>query len=224
MTSKNRRLLTAMMTTALAGLAVARQAQAAFPVDTPYGSQAVSVLIGTDPRFGPIVCYQSHANGSIFTVYSLGTTAGLDQDYVVRAASGADFIQIFSSGTSTQCGGYQFDPLKYNGKRLDVKGSGGNDTIICGAGRSDCFGDTGKDTMQNFSPVGRLIGGASNDRLSGSSSITTDRLSGGTGTDCLDDPGNRHTEFDCGADADFFVSPASGAISCETPVTTCPVL
>jgi hypothetical protein len=218
--SRTRVMLTAMMMTSLAGLAATKEAHA-FLVTSPYDDQGVSVTVGHDPRFGPIVCYQLNTSGSTFTVYSLGTTAGLNDDYMIASGNGNDFLKTINSTGTSACGGYIFNSLVYNTHRLDMRGSGGNDTIVCGFGKSDCFGDTGDDHMQAFSPTGRISGAGGKDALLGTSAVATDRMSGGTGADCLEDPGDQHAEFDCGADADTFVLPGSNRISCETNVPHC---
>jgi Ca2+-binding RTX toxin-like protein len=211
--------VTATMIISLAGLAVTKAAHASFLVVNPYGNEPVSVIVGNEATFGAMVCYK--ASGGRVTAYRLGTNAGLDKDYTIASGNGNDFMVIVSS-TPYQCSDYSFGPLLYNGKRLDMKGSGGSDIILCGAGKSDCFGDSGGDDMQAFSAIGRISGVGGDDTLLGSSAAT-DRLSGGTGNDCLSDPGNAHSEFACGDGNDLFVTPASGRSSCETPVDlVCP--
>jgi Ca2+-binding RTX toxin-like protein len=223
---------TALMVASVASLAVSKQAHAEL-VASPYGNQRVFVKVGYDSRFGPIVCFLPTDNPSTSTVYLLGNLNGLNQDYMIAARGGNDtLLTVSRSGQALPgCnppnqGPYFFEPLVYgvnpaNGQswRLDMRGSSGKDTIVCGGGKSDCFGDTGDDDMQGFSGIGALNGNSGKDSLAGSSAITTDRLSGGPDNDCLEDPGDRHTRFDCGDGADTYVPPGSGRVSCETKQT-----
>jgi Ca2+-binding RTX toxin-like protein len=218
------KLLLAMMTMTAVGLASATRAEAAITVDNPFGSQRVFVIVG-HTSVGPIVGFQSFATGECI-VYSLGNGAGLNNDYTIRGSSGDDGMIVFGGfgggGSGGYCG-FTVSALLYNGHFLDIRAGSGNDAIHCGAGDSHCHGDGGNDGIQSYSGVGAIFGDSGRDNLTGLSAITTDSLSGGSGDDCLADPGNAHSRFDCGTQDvhDFYVSPASGRVSCEVAVSRC---
>jgi Ca2+-binding RTX toxin-like protein len=221
---KRTKLLLTIVATALAALANARRADAATTVDNPLGSERVAVIVG-HTSVGPIVAYQGYDTGKC-VVYSLGNGAGLNDDYTIRGSNGDDGVIVFGgfggSGSGVYCG-FTVTALLYNGHFLDIRALSGHDSVLCGAGDSHCHGDGGPDNVVNYSGVGAIFGDSGNDTLTGSSAIATDSLSGGSGDDCLADPGNAHARFDCGTQNvhDFYVSPASGRVSCEVAVSSC---
>jgi hypothetical protein len=235
MTSPRRLMLTTMMTASLVGLALARPASA-FTVTSPFGSQAVTVTVGTELTHGPIVCFD--AGGGQRQAWSLGTQGTLNNDYRIVTNAGNDEVTIVSGqmAVTEVCGLYSLHSLTYGKKpdgvtswRLDVSTGLGKDFIRCGHGLSDCYGDQDDDKLFAYSSTGKIHGGAGKDTLRGEVALGGGKgvkMVGGTGNDCLQDPFNGNSStFDCGSGTDLFVSnPGASVIGCETPVMSCPAV
>jgi Ca2+-binding RTX toxin-like protein len=229
MTSPRRLMLSTIMTASLVGLALARPASARTvtpPAD--WNNLNVSATVGYQFNVAQVVCFT--ASGKEPVVYSLGGPSGLNDDYLIATNSGNDSVDVVSSTSLIACG-RTLHPLVYGkrpdgrSRRLDVSTRQGNDRISCGKELSNCDGAQGDDLLFAASPIGTIRGGSGKDKLVGHPVFGTgDRLSGGSGNDCLNDPGNDHSLFDCGSGTDLFVTPASGAIDCETPVNSCPAV
>jgi Ca2+-binding RTX toxin-like protein len=210
--------LAMLATTSVVMLAVVTEANA-LTVANPFGNDPIIAVVGHNLSVGPVICYNNRRTFQQ-RAFSLGTLAGLNDNYNIQGGSDNDDIKVVSELSQFECG-FTLEPLVYNGFRLDVNGLDGADIVRCGSGRSACFGNGGNDTMFAFSPTDRVNGGSNNDKVVGTSAVTTDRLEGDSGNDCLTDPGNQHSVFNCGSGTDKFVAPASGRVGCETQVSSC---
>lgn len=222
--------LSIAVTTGVSGSALAYDV-----IDNPYGNSATIIVIATrtnhDGPVYPMAVFQRQSDGEC-THFQLGTAQGLNQEYLINSGNGNDIITEPKSAGSISCtntgfgtiwGTIPVSPLLYNGNVLDVDARGGDDTIACLNGDTYCWGGDQNDVMLNYSAIGRLHGGDGNDRLLGSSAISSDWLQGDEHNDCLDDPGDSHSKFDCGNGSDSYISPGgTGRISCEAAVSSCP--
>ena len=185
-----------------------------------WGSAPIYAFVGSSGGITKAVLQNIWTGECSF--YHIGTASGLDNNYNIVGGGSGDFMVVVGGyTTSVNICGVNITSLLFNGHSCDVYGFGGADFIATGAGLSFGFGGEGDDIMLAFSGAGFLTGQNGNDRIFGSSAVTNDMIFGEEGNDCLTDPGNAHRFFDCGNGSDRFVSPASGANSCETPVTSC---
>jgi hypothetical protein len=206
----------------LHAVATAGDAQAQVILNNPWGNAPMNVYVGMSGGVAKAVFLNRTTSACAFS--TLGTSSGLTNNFEIIGGGDMDFLIVAGGlGTRFDVCGTSVTSLSYNGHFLDVNGNGGNDFVFPGTGDSFGLGGEGNDTLQQFSPIGQLVGGNGDDRVFGTSGVTTDRLFGQGGDDCLDDPGNAHSTFDCGTQNfhDFFVSPASGALSCEVVVSGC---
>jgi hypothetical protein len=185
-----------------------------------WGSAAVNVYVGNIGT-SPWAIFFNQSTGQCDN-RKLGNEVGLITNYFIQGNSGNDFLIVVGGlGTRFDVCGLSLTTLNFNGHFLDVQGLGGDDFVFNGLDDSFGWGGENNDTVQTFSAIGRALGGNGNDRVFGTSSVSTDRLFGEAGFDCLSDPGNAHEIFNCGSEADFYVSPASGKISCDFSVSSC---
>jgi Ca2+-binding RTX toxin-like protein len=200
----------------------AGDAQAQIVVGNPWGNAPMNVYIGMSGGVAKAVFLNRSTNACATSL--LGNGSGLTNDFLIMGGSDMDFL-IVVGGLAPRfdvCGTSVFS-LSFNGHFLDVSGNGGVDFVFNGTGDSWAYGGEGNDTVQTFSPVGNAFGENGNDRVFGTSAVSSDRLFGQAGDDCLEDSGNAHNAFDCGGHNvhDYFVSPATGALGCEVVVGGC---
>jgi Ca2+-binding RTX toxin-like protein len=204
-------------------VASAGNAQAQVIIQSPWGAGVgINAYVGMSGGVAKAVLVNRSTSACAFSI--LGTSAGLTNNFEIFGTSTTDFL-IVVGGLAPRydvCGTSVF-PLVYNGHFLDVNGAGGDDFVFNGTGDSYALGGDGNDTVETFSGIGIGSGGNGNDRVFGTSAVSNDRLFGDAGDDCLQDFGNTAATFDCGTQTvhDFYVSPATGTVSCEVAVSGC---
>jgi hypothetical protein len=198
-------------------------ARAEIIISSPWGSSTgFTAFVGMSGGVAKVV-FQNHLTSACSST-TIGTASGLNNDYLIVGGNDTDFLIGVGGLASlyTVCG-TSITPLAYNGHFLDMDGGSNTDLVFPGTGDSFGYGSDGDDLMQTFSPIGIILGGNGADDMYGTSAVTTDAIYGEGGDDCLTDDGNAHSTFDCGGQTthDYYVSPASGAVSCEVSVSSC---
>jgi Ca2+-binding RTX toxin-like protein len=212
---------------ALTASALATAEARAATISSPFGSAPVSAVIGMASSGGstlPRVMWQNNNTGACSSTALGSSGAGLDDNYLIVGGSGDDTMLIVG-GVLNNIGfcGFSVSSLAYNGHFLDISGSGGSDVLYSGTGDTWSSGNDGNDFIYGYTPIGLLLGGAGQDAVLGSSAIATDSLFGDSGDDCLKDPGNAHSSFDCGTQDvhDYYWSGNTPGPTCEVAVSGC---
>lgn len=193
-------------------------------------SRADTVYVGMVHHGGAsaraFACFDG-PNASDAVWYLIGTSAGLNGDYIIHGnvAAGdshADTMYVLRAqnanwGDCVPDSGF-WQALSYNGYALDVYGGAGNDTLYQGEGLSSAFGEAGNDTIFSLSSTGYTSGGAGSDNIYGYAGAL-DWLQGDADNDCLYDASNSWDAFDCGSGSDkydsFNASYTASMTSCE---------
>jgi hypothetical protein len=211
-------LLTVTTISALTALAEPAQA-----INNPHGNVKVELTVGRRPNGVMRACFKRSSDGLEASV-DFGNAGGMTRAENILLNGGDDIIFVVGGFFQSRFAcGENLGVTRNNGFKLQVQGVGGNDSGHCGHDNTDCLLGLGNDSMFAHSPIGRVHGQGGNDNLfgDGTSSGNADRLFGGTGNDCLNDPGNEHAIFDCGDGADRAVNRPVDAISCEESVSSC---
>jgi hypothetical protein len=229
------KLILAVVTTgAFAGLVNANRAIAdEQSIFNPFPNDSVFVNVGEafDRDANPLGAWAVFYNSRTAECAAKKLDPG-HEGWAVFGGNGDDIMIIVGGsgqGPVNLCNDWTMTSFDYSRGFVDIRAGDGRDVIFCGSGDSWCFGDGGNDVIFNYSAVGRNIGGPGDDAVHGTSAVATDWLEGNAGIDCLDDPGDLHSLFDCGVapdrpdlpNHDFFVPPGSGAIGCDIQVMSC---
>jgi Ca2+-binding RTX toxin-like protein len=190
-----------------------------------FGNSSVTGLVATFDIGGVLqqrVVWYRHSDGSCLpSTNSLGPSTGLNDhtEVVGGAADDAIFIVTWSGSFC----GYNFTPLVYGGKFLDLYGADGNDSLYgYGGGDTWVHGGGHNDYLYSENPAGTLEGLGGDDTLQAGSSGAGETLLGGDGNDCLYDANSSASVFDCGAGTDKRVSGFSVPhASCESAPAGC---
>jgi Ca2+-binding RTX toxin-like protein len=227
--------LLALATTALSSSARAAQLLKACPTTedannsvlhfdnfTPPASGLLQFYVGQVPFFGgtvvaACVVTQAHPTGVVHAILdkSNNLLISLPKQYNHLCLTGlADDLSVIERPTSL-CGGYQFQPLNYNGSTLVAYGQGGDDTMRGGAGTEKFYGGKGNDMLQDYvtdenaTANSLLYGEIGNDIVLGAKGNTT-LLDGGDGRDNVQDAGGTSDKLYGGADDDCCLSDQDG--------------
>ncbi len=189
-------------------------------------------------------CFDDGPGGTSTVWTTIGNTTGLTEDCTVHgdstdAGTGSDIMRLIPTNGSNPtgaCGTYHstnnpngealstWNVLGYAGWLLDMWGDGGNDEMLDGGGSNDTwmYGGAGADYLVQGSSHGAIFGEADGDTLYGITSGGNDRLTGGTGADCLWDSTNTFVVFDCGNNAgDTRNSSNTGTTGCPNSDACC---
>jgi Ca2+-binding RTX toxin-like protein len=188
--------------------------------DTPVHVYVGSWTVPTSPP-APVIVIQiaqwKRLSDGACSATQIGSSAGLNDDYVVHGTTGNDRFLVNKFPGVPFCGKTIY-PLAYNGHFLDLVGGNGDDYMVSYFGDTWQFGEGGNDDLYFTNPTGRLDGGAGADELQYIGVSGTTELLGGSGNDCLRDTNRTSSRFDCGSGTDTRITneyPVSGTISCE---------
>jgi hypothetical protein len=199
----------------------AGQAQAIQTRTSPFGSSAVTAVIGNSGGI-PTIAWSRNSDGTCDFTTDIGDIAGLVDDFQVHGSSSADSLHI-AAGDQMFCG-ILIGALAYDGHFLDLVGQLGNDQLISfNGGDTWIYGNGGDDTVVSFNPGGYAEGNDGHDIVFNLSAGSSNTLLGGPGDDCLHDQNGAAMFFNCEAgafDAQSRPVPA-GARNCEFTVDAC---
>lgn len=226
---KGMRLLIALVVLAVAHSLVATNSALALTiVSSPFGSSSVTVKIGANGQAPvQVVVWKRNWDGACQAT-AIGTSQALYDDYHVVGGPGNDSMEILGNVGSVSFCNYWLIGLTYGGRYLDLYGGDGDDRLSCGraVGDSWLFGENGNDFLFSIA-AGNLYGGAGVDQIiAGSTTFTSEVLSGAAGNDCLDDRNVSAAVIDCGSGssdslATYYGEPFS--TNCENKVhSLCP--
>jgi hypothetical protein len=219
----------------LLGVTAASPAMALTHVNAPWGNSPVFAVIGsyivpTSPPAPTIVIqivqWLRVSDGACVAT-QVGSASTLFDDYQIHGTTGADFFALVEfDGGETFCGKRMY-PLVYGGHYLDILGNGGNDRLKNATdGDTWLDGQDGNDRLYSENPIGTEYGGPGDDSvIFWGPSGSTATLLGDAGSDCLADIVGTSSTMNCGSGSDKYQilsRPPSGAVSCETPVNSCP--
>ena len=220
--SRTRLILALTLTVNAASFASASTAKAFKSELNPWFNDPVTANIG-ETFLGATVSWFNRR-----TQECVNIPLDLDSDnYLIQGGNAVDIMIIVGGvgqGPIGVCEGVTMTALNYRGRIVDIFGGNGADVIFCGAGTSRCVGGTGNDVIRGYSAEGSISGDEGDDRMFGNSAITLEYIFGNNGDDCLSDPGNEHSLFDCGNHiaGDSYVFPATDAeFTCEAQVPSC---
>lgn len=219
----NKRILGALVFLGATAAAPAMAADVYPPwgANTPVWAYVGSWTVPTSPP-APVIVIQivqwKRKSDGACSATQIGSSAGLNNDYVVHGTTGADNFFVNKFPGVDFCGKTIY-PLAYNGHWLDLVGGDGNDYMTSYSGDTFQIGEGGDDDLYFTNPTGRLEGGAGADELQYIGPSGTTALLGGSGNDCLRDWNRTSSTFDCGSGTgDIRITneyPVSGTVGCE---------
>lgn len=162
-------------------------AEAIAPIYEKWTEQAV-ILFGQIAPYGAYAVMRRLSDNSC-AFQKIGTTSGLDDDYVFYGNSTGEYFNTLSY-TVNLCG-YTITPLLFNGHYLDLNPGYGDDFVRAptASGNSWSYGGPGDDTLYSSShSSAQAKGGPGDDRIWGGPLTDTEILAGDDGDDifCID--------------------------------------
>jgi hypothetical protein len=204
----------------------ARPAAALTAIQSPFGSDPVNVFIGDWVGHAQLVAIYQDANTfQCAPPQRLGPPDALDDATNLYGGPGNDAIYVVWVNLSP-CGVDVVPPVGPTANWIDIRGGGGNDTVVNANAsfQTNLFGGDGNDHILTLQSSTIMDGEAGQDAVISQSSGGAESIYGGAGEDCLSDYNSSAAVFDCGPESHEYKEsgrfPINSA-SCEIVVSRC---
>jgi hypothetical protein len=188
-------------------------------INNPFG-EAANAVIGNIGNYSWLMWQRKYGGNQSCKMHALGY--GVPENLQVVAGFVGDNIIIVSSPNYKFCN-YNWAPLNYNGRYVDLVGNGGDDKLVSGAGDTWHWGGGGNDYSQSYNPNGNQFGEDGNDMIYSGNTGAIGGLYGDAGYDCLQ--AMSFGALDCGPDGGVVGTAGGpmppGTVNCGATTDTC---